>query len=434
MSPVLKHQTIQSQISNIGFVSTRIAGTDGVSLEIHKWAEVLTRFGFNCFYFAGELDRPMDISLLVEEAHFEHPDIHSINQDIFGKRQRSRGTSDRIQEIKDHLKTYLYHFRDRYSIDLIIPENALAIPMNIPLALALTEFIAETAIPTIAHHHDFAWERNRFLVNACQDYINMAFPPDLPSIQHVVINSLAAEQLSHRRGISNTIVPNVLDFSKEPVRAEDSRMELRERIGLGPDDLFILQPTRVVPRKWIERSIEIVRSMDLARPILIISHATGDEGDKYYRRIRDYARDMGVQIMHIDHLISWDHNSDTSNDKLYRISDVYCCADLVTYPSGYEGFGNAFLESIYYRIPIVLNRYSIYISDIEPKGFDIILIDGFVGSHTIEQIWDVLKNPTRKQEMTEKNYRLATRSFSYEVLGDKLTHLLELFVERPAFC
>ncbi len=434
MSPDIKHQTIHSQIRNIGFISTRIAGTDGVSLEIHKWAEVLTGFGFNCFYFAGELDRPQDVSFLVEEAHFDHPDIQSIHGDVFGKRQRTRETSDRIQKIKEHLKTCLYQFRDQYSVDLIIPENALAIPMNIPLALAITEFIAETAIPTIAHHHDFAWERNRFLVNACQDYLNMAFPPDLPSIQHAVINSLAAEQLSHRRGISNTLVPNVLDFSKEPVCADDSRAELRESIGLGPDDLFILQPTRVVPRKWIERSIEIVRSMNLPRPLLIISHATGDEGDDYNRRIRDYALNMGVEIIHIDHLISWEHNSAPRSDKLFSISDVYCCADLVTYPSGYEGFGNAFLEAIYYRIPIVLNRYSIYISDIEPKGFDVILMDGFVGTHTIEQIWDVLKNPARRREMVDMNYSLATKSFSYEVLGEKLAHMLELFVERPAFC
>ena len=28
------------RIKNIGFVSTRIAGTDGVSLEIQKWADV----------------------------------------------------------------------------------------------------------------------------------------------------------------------------------------------------------------------------------------------------------------------------------------------------------------------------------------------------------------------------------------------------------
>jgi hypothetical protein len=28
-----------SEIENIGFISTRIAGTDGVSLEIGKWAD-----------------------------------------------------------------------------------------------------------------------------------------------------------------------------------------------------------------------------------------------------------------------------------------------------------------------------------------------------------------------------------------------------------
>ena len=35
-------------------------------------------------------------------------------------------------------------------------------------------------------------------------------------------------------------------------------------------------------------------------------------------------------------------------------------ADLVTYPSTFEGFGNAFLEAIYYCRPIVVNTYSIY--------------------------------------------------------------------------
>jgi len=47
----------REEIRNIGFISTRIAGTDGVSLEIEKWATVLERNGFNCYYFAGELDR-----------------------------------------------------------------------------------------------------------------------------------------------------------------------------------------------------------------------------------------------------------------------------------------------------------------------------------------------------------------------------------------
>ena len=42
----------------VGFVSTRISGSDGVSLEIGKWAEVLERIGHTCFYVAGKTDRP----------------------------------------------------------------------------------------------------------------------------------------------------------------------------------------------------------------------------------------------------------------------------------------------------------------------------------------------------------------------------------------
>jgi len=43
---------------NVGLVSTRFAGTDGVSLEAAKWAEVFEKQGCRCYYFAGELDTP----------------------------------------------------------------------------------------------------------------------------------------------------------------------------------------------------------------------------------------------------------------------------------------------------------------------------------------------------------------------------------------
>ena len=414
-------------IKNVGFISTRIAGTDGVSLEIRKWADVLERNRYNCFYFAGSSDRPQDKSFLVEEAHFEHPLIQGINSDLFDNRTRSRETSGTIQKIKDRLKDALYDFVKRYDVDLIIPENALAIPMNIPLGVAITEFIAETSIPAIAHHHDFSWERPRFLINSCRDYLNMAFPPHLPSIRHAVINSLASEQLSFRRGISNIVIPNVLDFTLEPPPLDDYCKELRERIGLQKDDLFILQPTRVVPRKWIERSIEIIGNMKLPNPVLVISHGMGDEGDDYYLRVEDYSRNIGVKLVHIDHLISSQRILNEKGEKLYSIADIYQNADLVTYPSGYEGFGNAFLEAIYYNKPIVVNRYSIYIVDIEPIGFDVIVMDGFVSSRVTLQIDRILKDNDRLQAMVERNYKLAKRHFSYEVLEEKLIHLIRTF-------
>jgi len=413
-----------SAIKNIGFISTRFAGTDGVSLETAKWAEVLSRNRFECFYFAGELDRKKSRSVFNELAHFEHPEIKNIQKQLFGVTRRSPDLSAQIQKIKDYLKKELYAFKKKFHLDLIIPENALTIPMNIPLGLALTEFIAETEMPVIAHHHDFYWERTRFLINAAQDYLDKAFPCDLPSVRHVVINSLASKQLSRRLGISNTIVPNVYDFANGPLPEVSFECTLRDKVGLKANDLFILQPTRVVPRKWIERSIEIIHNLKLNHPVLIISHSAGDEGNDYFIRITEYAANMGVNLILLDHLIG-PNAAETS--KTYTINDAYRCADLVTYPSGYEGFGNAFLETIYHRKPIIVNRYSIFIADIEPKGFDVITLEGFAAQKTIEKIRQVLNDDEYRQKMVDKNFELAEKYFSYEVLEEKLLHLIHNF-------
>ncbi|MCK4336017.1 MAG: glycosyltransferase family 4 protein [Candidatus Aenigmarchaeota archaeon] len=415
---------MKGKFKNIGFISTRIAGTDGVSLEIEKWAKVLERNKYNCYYFAGASDRPPKKCFLVKEAHFGHPKIMKIRKGCFGKEERSPEISKLIENLKNQLKKKIQQFVEKFDIDLIIPENALAIPMNIPLGLAITDFIAETGFPTIAHHHDFYWERNRFLVNSVNDYLDRAFPPDLPSIEHVVINSIASEELSHRKGISNTIIPNVYDFASPPSRSDSHCPDLRKRIGLKENDLFVLQPTRVVPRKCIETSVELVHQMKLKNPVLVISHASGDEGSSYYENIKEYAKNLGVKIVSIEKIIG-PKRMEKGEGKIYTIGDVYLCADLVTYPSSYEGFGNAFLEAIYYRKPVVVNRYPIYIVDIEPKRFDLIAINRFVTKETIKKIREILKNEKRREKMVEKNYRVALEYFSYEVLENSLKDTIE---------
>lgn len=409
---------------NIGFASTRIAGTDGVSLEIGKWATVLERNGFNCFYFSGENDRPREKCAFDALAHFLHPEIQGIHKKCFGRWTRPPEVTARIYQIKDHLKKKIELFTKDFGIDLLIVENALAIPLNIPLGLALTEFIAETGFPTIAHHHDFFWERDRFLINGVNDYLTWAFPPKLPSIQHVVINSLAGYQLSFRKGISNTIIPNVYDFSNPPGSVSSAiRKKLFQEVGLDDEDLFILQPTRAVARKQIEKSLEIVSMLNLKNPKLVISHSLNDEKKAYYENIKAFARRLGVKLVSIEHLIS---ARPGDSGKGFSIGDVYLCSDLVTYPSRYEGFGNAFLEAVYYRRPIVVNRYSIYVVDIEPKGFETITIDELVTQRTIKAIREVLADKERRESMTDKNFRLGKEYFSYEVLERGLIHLIDV--------
>jgi len=411
-------------IRNIGFISTRIEGTDGVSLEIEKWAQVLERNNFNCFYFAGKSDREPCKSMIVPEAFFDHPEIKEIQDKCIGLTRRTPETSAKVNKISDFLKSNIYKFIKEFDIHVLIVENALAIPMNIPLGLAITEFTVETCFPVIAHHHDFYWERDRFIINAAKDYLDSAFPPKLPSIRHVTINSMASEQLSLRKGVSNIVIPNVYDFAKEPEKTSSKTCsEIRKLAGIKENEIMVLQPTRVVPRKWIERAVEAVSLMNLEKPKLFISHAAADEGEDYFKRIKNYSEMLGVEIVSLDKYIGSERNVNKNNHKKYTIGNIYDCADIITYPSGYEGFGNAFLETIYHKKPIIVNRYSIFIADIEPKNFDVITFNGFVTEETVRNALNLSKDNEKLKHMVEKNYNLGKRFFSYEVLE---FHLLDL--------
>ncbi len=414
---------IEEKVKNVGFIATRIAGTDGVSLELEKWANIFEKFGLNCFYFAGELDRPPERSYLVEEAHFTHPEIKALHNKIFGVTSRDRAVSKKIYQLAIKLKDHLYDFVDKFNIDLIISQNANTIPLNIPLGIALTEFIAETNIRTLAHHHDFYWERDRFMVNAVSDYLSMAFPPVLPSIEHIVINSVADAQLSLRTGISAHIIPNVMDFDNPPPPPDEYTLDVKKALAIEADELFVLQPTRVVQRKGIEHAIELIHRLG-RKAKLVISHASGDEGYDYEQRLIEYSKLMKVNTIFVSEIINEQRGTTTDGRKIYTLEDVYPYADLVTYPSTFEGFGNAFLETIYFKKPIVVNTYSIYIKDIKPKGFSVVEIDGYVTEKAVEQTKQILDDPALCKKMVDRNYELGKHYFSYTVLERILRHYM----------
>lgn len=408
---------------NIGFISTRFAGSDGVSLEVGKWAEVLEKMGHNCFYFAGLCDRPADVSMIIPEAFYRHPDVEPVHKRFFSNESRDPKDTIWVHHQRAYFHRHLRKFTEQFSLDLLIPENVLTIPLQIPLALAITELVAETKIPTIAHHHDFAWERKRFFTNSIRDYLRMSFPPNLPAMQHAVINSVAQQQLALRCGIGSSIIPNVMNFDHCEVSLDNYSADLRDKLGIEEGELFILQPTRVIARKGIEHAIELVHR--LGRPAkLVISHASGDEGDSYSKRVKDYAALLNVEIVFATHLSAPERDSTESGEKIYSLADFYRECDLVTYPSIYEGFGNAFLEGAFYHRPIVVQNYTIYAVDIRPKGFRCIEFNEYITDETISQTLEVLDNPKLLKEMTENNFSIARQHYSYRSLQYQLATLL----------
>ncbi|MDD2922414.1 MAG: glycosyltransferase family 4 protein [Anaerolineales bacterium] len=433
---------------NIGFISTRFAGTDGVSLETAKWATVLERLGHRCFYFAGVCDRGEEVSRIAPEAFYRHPEIDALNQmaysgswtvtkearaahpemsdlhkDFFSIYVRPPKMTRRVNELKEYLKDELYKFARQFSLEILVVENALTIPLNLPLGLAVTEFIAETGFPAIAHHHDFYWERQRFQVNCVGDYLAAAFPPNLPSIRHVVINSIQAQQIASRHGVTSRVIPNVMDFDSPPSNHDPYTQSVRADFGIGDGEYFFLQPTRVIQRKGIEHAIELVRRLDLPAK-LIISHASGDEGTDYEQRVREYAHLLDVTVRFESDQVQDERGITSDGKKIYTLGDIYPHADLVTYPSSIEGFGNAFLEAVYYRRPILVNNYSIYEVDIKPKGFHAVWFDGYIDTNALDATRYILQNSALAEEWAETNYQLAKRYFSFTVLERRLQSIL----------
>ena len=159
----------------IGFVSTRFAGTDGVS-ESAKGAGLVALPAFSFGMGAVNATRTPACSsrgLLAYPTTSDQLSAFALDAGC----RKSRGGS---YEQSEHLKNTLYGSssdRDRH------PDRRER-PLH-PDARAVRgadAFHHRNRTPTIAHHHDFYWERTRFSVNAIND-IRHTFPPTSTAIR-----------------------------------------------------------------------------------------------------------------------------------------------------------------------------------------------------------------------------------------------------------
>jgi len=221
----------------------------------------------------------------------------------------------------------------------------------------------------------------------------------------------------------------VMDFDNPPDPPDEYTESLRADLGVNPDEYFFLQPTRPLQRKGIEYAFELIRRLG-ANARLVISHAGGDEGNEYREHIRIYAELLNVPVNFVSDIIDTERGTTKDGRKIYTLGDVYPQADLVTFPSLLEGFGNAFLEAVYYRRPIFVNNYTIYSIDIKPKGFQAVDFNGFVTEETVKHVQKILKDREHTEEMTEHNYKLGKQYYSFTVLEQQLQILLHACFSR----
>lgn len=422
---------------HIGIIIGRIGGVDGVALETEKWIDVLKSMGHQVSILSGQFqERPMDpdTETLVPEMSFFSPESFWSQKKAFFYPETNQ------EELVEHLNLYskviykkIMLWLEERKIDLIISENASALPSHLEMGMAINKAVHKTGLPTITHDHDFAWERGDRYVSPhkeINEFISEVFPLRAPNSVHAVINTHAVNTLKERFNRDAVNVPNVMDFNVSFGLHTHKNAKLAEHMGYGSSDIFLFQITRIVRRKGIETAIRLLDELDDKKVKLIITgNYADDAGSAYYNELVNLIHELKLgQQVRFAYDIFHNKGLSSGNEVRFSLSDAYAKARACTYFSTYEGFGNAFVEAVLAKRPIFVNNYEpVYMPDIGSKGFKTVMIEkGELTDEAVRAMAEIIYNPSLAAEIGAYNFELGKQYFSYETLREKLLELIGL--------
>ncbi|MCK5768471.1 MAG: glycosyltransferase family 4 protein [Candidatus Atribacteria bacterium] len=446
---------------NIALCHYRIGETDGVSLEMDKWKKVLENMGHKVYYIAGSTGT--SDGYIIPEMNYRFEEDLKIERNAYLKLEDYLNEDELIRAIKKQsfkIEKALKKILIENKIDLIIPNNILSIGRSIPTAIAFVNVIKELGIRCIGHHHDFYWERDNFSQPTCnfvRNTLNRYYPPKHNLFSHIVINSIVQKELKAKKNLDSIIIPNVFDFSGKLWSIDDYNKDFRKKLGIKDNDILMLQATRVTNRKAIELAIDVVEEMQRKENRKILEEAKLYNGksfkedsrivlvlagmietaDDYVERIKTRAKENCVEMLFINNKVEHTRCS-KNNNKIYSLWDTYVFADIVTYPSIQEGWGNQFLEGLFAKKPMLVFEYNVYKKDIKEKGFKVISlgdkyeldksglakVDQKIVKRAAGECIKFLIDKDYREKIVERNFKLGSKYLSCESLEKKLKLIL----------
>jgi glycosyltransferase involved in cell wall biosynthesis len=277
-------------------VSFRLGLSDGVSVVAGAWERSLNELGWSTWRVAG--DGPVD------------------------RRVPGLAIGAEAPPARDEVEAALA------GADVVLVENLLSIPLNLAASRVVAAVLAGR--PAVLHHHDPPWQRERFA------HIT-ELPPDDPAWRHVTINRLTGTQFEER-GLGTVTIYNGFETDPAPGDREGTRHDL----GIGPDQLLVAHPVRAIARKNVPGAIALTER--LGGIYWLPGPAEEGYDDELARHlaaarcpIRRRAIEPGGPTM----------------------ADLYAAADVVAFPSTWEGFGNPPIEAATHGRPAAVGAYPV---------------------------------------------------------------------------
>ncbi len=338
------------------FLSFRLGDTDGVSGVAAKWQEQFSALGWETFTVAGPSSGQDDVA--------------AVDVAIEGLELGAQHAPD-VDELRAALAR----------ADLVVVENLLTIPMNLPASRVAIHVLRGR--PAVLHHHDPPWQRAHFA------HIT-ELPPVDPLWHHVTINRLTEAQFAER-GIKATTIYNGFDAT---ARLGD-RSAMRVELEVADDERLVVHPARAIPRKDVGAAISLAEQLNATYWL------TGPAEDGYDDELDRLFQSATCRIIH---------------RKAKTIPELYAAADVVAFPSTWEGFGNPPIEASIHHRPVAVGPYPVR-EELTELGFEWFESDDVDGLEAELQAPDLARR--------ERNRARAQEHLSVEALRNRLEDLLD---------
>lgn len=456
------------RVAELHFFTRR---TDGVSLQIQENSRVLAELGWTVIECSADAEGPD--SFRIPELDYTTPQVQALKGNGTLGVQEAAGIEKAFEAQVQTIQDALDEFIRRYSPQVIHLRNVLSLPIHPAATVAMTACIARhPEVHFLAQHHDFSFEDDfvpgdrkkiyEIPFPSIQQRVEQALLYQSPNVHHAVINSLMQQRLLRDFGIQATIIPDTFDFSVQPAVIPN----LREKLGLRPNDIVIGMMTRIIPRKAIEVALQFTAALqqrkreflgtgrgihgrtidEETRLLVLLPQAAGlDEPQNaaYFNKLLAYAEESGVHIVYLGERVVAD-SAYRGEPELIPFYSLYAAVDILTFPSYQEGFGNQLLESVALgKGVVVCHAYPVMEADIllllPPDGIISLgnnanyLLDETGVVHLKEDILQAavereihfLLHPDEEQRAAQGTRHNLASAFDASVVGRHLAHLLE---------
>ncbi|MEM3403150.1 MAG: glycosyltransferase family 4 protein [Nitrososphaeria archaeon] len=278
----------------------------------------------------------------------QNQEVKTTQELILSERREVKSFISLKNKIKSRLNPILT------DLDVCIVHNIPSMPFNLAATAAINELADELKTRFVFWIHDIALLRQEWIGKEKEFPANL-FLHKSPNITYVTVTEYRARQLRELQLDNVQVIPNGVNI-EDYLKIDKVTLELMHRLGIKFQDLIILVPVRVTPRKNIEMAIWVADELkhllgsDQTLKVLVTGppdHQATTMGMDYLEYLNKLIKRRGLEeeIIFCHDLISYDRVFVGNRVLKWSVGDVYSISDLVFVPSKEEGFGLPVIEA-----------------------------------------------------------------------------------------